>query len=290
MSSAALGGHIAGLAIRRIASPQYRSLLIGGVLAGTASLLAVIGPWIAPYSTTNGIPGTQLMGPSASHWFGTDSVGMDVFSRVLAAPRTDLTIALLATLLAAGIGTPIGAAAGYYRAIWPEILMRVSDLIQSFPVFILAMVTVVVAGHNIQGIIFVIAMVNAPFYVRLMRAEVLSLRERTFIQAAEALGLPGWVVIARHLVPNAIGPILSQASVTVGFAMLLTAGLSFIGAGVRVPTPEWGSMIAIGAPNIVTGEWWPSAFPGLALSLTVLGFALLGDSLQVLADPSRRRL
>ena len=289
MSIAALPSRIGRPSLRRLASRQYRSLLVGALLAATAALLAVIGPWIAPYSPTNGIPGTQLQPPSASHWFGTDSVGLDVFSRVLAAPRTDLTIALLATLLAAAVGTPIGAAAGYYRALWPEILMRISDLIQSFPVFILAMVTVVVAGHNIQGIVFVVALVNAPFYVRLMRAEVLSLRERTFIQAAEAIGLPGWMVIAKHLVPNAIGPILSQASVTVGFAMLLTAGLSFVGAGVRVPTPEWGSMIAIGAPNIVTGEWWPSTFPGLALSVTVLGFALLGDSLQILADPSRRR-
>lgn len=165
--------------------------------------------------------------------------------------------------------------------------MRLSDLVQSFPVFILAMVTVVVAGHNLQGIIFVVAIVNAPVFARLVRAEVLSLRERTFVEAAEALGLPGRRVIARHVVPNALGPIVAQASITVGFAMLLTAGLSFIGAGVRVPTPEWGSMIAIGAPNIVTGEWWPSVFPGLALSGTIFGFALLGESLQTLTDPMR---
>jgi peptide/nickel transport system permease protein len=274
---------------RSLTAPRYRAVLIGALVAGAATVLAVIGPWITPYSPTNGIAGSQLLAPSTGHLFGTDAVGLDIFSRVLAAPRMDLTIALLATLLAAGIGTPIGAAAGYYRSFWSEVLMRMSDLIQSFPVFILAMVTVVVAGHNLQGIVFVVAIVNAPVFVRLVRAEVLSLRERTFVQAAEALGLPGWQVIARHLVPNALGPIVAQASITVGFAMLLTAGLSFIGAGVRVPTPEWGSMIAIGAPNIVTGEWWPSVFPGLALTFTVFGFALLGESLQNLADPIRQK-
>lgn len=275
--------------LRRHAAFGHSGMVIGVVIAGLASFLAVFGPWIAPYSTTNGISGTELLGPSASHWFGTDPVGLDVFSRVIAAPRTDLTIALVSTFLALFIGSPLGAVAGYYRNVWAEILMRLSDLIQSFPVFILAMATVVVTGHNITGIIFVIAFVNAPIYVRLVRAQVLSLRERTFIEASEALGETGSQVILRHLIPNALGPILAQASITVGVAMLLTAGLSFVGAGVRVPTPEWGSMIAIGASNIVTGQWWPSVFPGIALSVTVFGFALLGDSLADLADPSRRR-
>jgi peptide/nickel transport system permease protein len=166
--------------------------------------------------------------------------------------------------------------------------MRISDLVQSFPVFILAMAAVIVAGNDVTSIIYVIALVNAPIYVRLVRAEILSLRERTFVEAAVALGESGRTVVFRHLLPNAYGPILSNASITVGMSMLLTAGLSFIGAGVRVPTPEWGSMIAIGAPNVVTGEWWPSVFPGIALSLTVFGFALLGDSLAKITDPTRR--
>jgi peptide/nickel transport system permease protein len=265
-----------------------RSLLAGGVIAGIATLLAIIGPWIAPYSPTMAAGGDQLLPPSGSHWMGTDSVGMDVFSRVISAPRTDLTIALASTVLAILIGTPLGAMAGYYRSRWSELLMRVSDLVQSFPVFILAMAAVIVAGHEVTSIIYVIALVNAPIYIRLVRAEVLSLRERTYVEAAVALGESGRTVIFRHLVPNAYGPILSNASVTVGMSMLLTAGLSFIGAGVRVPTPEWGSMIAIGAPNVVTGQWWTSVFPGVALSLTVFGFALLGDTLARLSDPTQR--
>lgn len=265
-----------------------RSLVVGATIVGVSSVLALIGPNVAPYSPTNGIPGSQLLPPSSIHWLGTDSVGLDVFSRVIASPRIDLTIALLATILALGVGVPIGAVVGYYRNALAEVLIRLSDLIQSFPVFILAMATAVVASHNVGGLILVIALVNAPIYVRLVRAEVLSLRGRTFVQAAETLGESRPDVIIRHLVPNALGPILSQASVSVGAAMLLTAGLSFVGAGVRVPTPEWGSMIASGAPLVVTGQWWPSVFPGVALSLTVFGFALLADSIAALTDPSRR--
>jgi peptide/nickel transport system permease protein len=264
------------------------ALIAGGVISGIAALLAIIGPWIAPHNPTEAVAGAQLMAPSIHHLFGTDAVGMDVFSRVIAAPRTDLTIALGATVLAIGIGIPIGGIAGYYRSFWSELLMRISDLIQSFPVFILAMATVVVTGQDAKSIIFVIAFVNAPIYVRLVRAEVLSLKSRTFVEAAVALGQPGWRVIARHLVPTAAGPILSNASITVGMSMLLTAGLSFVGAGVRVPTPEWGSMIAIGSPNVVTGQWWPSVFPGLALSVTVFGFGLLADALARYTDPRNR--
>ena len=264
------------------------ALVAGGLIAGVATVLAVIGPWIAPYPPTRASGGDQLLPPSSEHWFGTDSVGMDVFSRVISAPRTDLAIALASTALAIAVGTPLGAIAGYYRSRWSELLMRISDLVQSFPVFILAMAAVIVAGNEVSSIIYVIALVNAPIYVRLVRAEVLSLRERTYVEAAVALGESGRTVVFRHLLPNAYGPILSNASITVGMSMLLTAGLSFIGAGVRVPTPEWGSMIAIGAPNVVTGEWWPSVFPGIALSLTVFGFALLGDSLAKITDPTRR--
>ncbi len=265
------------------------SLILGCLIAGTATLLALIGPWIAPMNPTEPVSGQQLLPPSIDHWFGTDPLGYDVFSRVIAAPRTDITIALAATLLAIVVGSPIGAVAGYYQSGWSSLVMRISDLIQSFPVFLLAMAAVIVAGNEISSIIYVIALVQAPIYIRLVRAEVLALRRRTFVEAAVTMGVPGRRIVARHLIPNAVGPILSQASITVGMAMLLTAGLSFIGAGVRVPTPEWGSMIAAGAPNVITGQWWSSVFPGVALAVTVFGFALLGDGLARLADPTRRR-
>ena len=253
------------------------AVVVGGFLAFGSILLAVFGPLLAPYPPMDANPGQQLLAPSGEHWFGTDDVGMDVFSRVIAAPRIDLGIALSATVLALAIGTAIGGIAGYFRTWWSELIMRISDLIQSFPVFILAMVLVTITGQEIWIVIAVIAFVNVPLYVRLIRAELLSLRERTFVEAAIVLGVPPLRIIRRHLIPNVLGIIINQASITMGVAMLLTAGLSFVGAGVRVPTPEWGLMIATGAPSIVTGQWWPSVFPGIALSLSVFGFALFGD-------------
>ena len=219
---------------------------------------------------------------------GTDSNGMDVFSRVIASPRTDLTIAILGTLGAIVLGVPLGLIAGYYRGFLSELLMRMSDIVQSFPVFLLGMALVVVTGQEIKNVVYVVATINCPIYVRLVRSQVLFLRERPFIEAARALGGRDRWLIREHILPNSIGPVVANASITIGWAILLTAGLSFIGAGVRVPTPEWGSMIAVGAKNVYTGEWWPSVFPGVALAVTVLGFALLGEALVHVTDPTRR--
>ena len=261
--------------------PHFRhlnaSVVIGGCLALGSILLAVFGPLLVPYPPMEASPGNQLLPPSRAHWFGTDDVGMDVFSRVISAPRIDLGIALSATILALTIGTAIGGIAGFFRTWWSELIMRTSDLVQAFPVFILAMVLVSITGQEIWIVVVVIAFVNVPLYVRLIRAELLSLRERTFVEAAIVLGVPPLRIIRRHLIPNVIGIIINQATITMGVAMLLTAGLSFVGAGVRVPTPEWGLMIATGSSSIVTGQWWPSVFPGVALSISVFGFALFGD-------------
>ena len=262
--------------------------IIGAVIGAIALILAVFGPTIAPYDPETAMPGSQLQPPSLRHVMGTDDNGMDVFSRVIASPRTDLTIAILGTLGSIIMGVPLGLFAGYFRGVFSESLMRLSDIVQSFPVFLLGMALVVVTGHDIKNLIYVVAIINSPIYVRLTRSQVLFLRERTFVEAARALGCSHYWIIREHILRNAIGPALANASVTSGWAILLTAGLSFIGAGVRVPTPEWGSMIAIGAKNIYTGEWWPSVFPGIALATTVLGFALIGDTLAQITDPTRR--
>jgi peptide/nickel transport system permease protein len=264
------------------------SVVVGGILAAGSIFLALLGPLLAPYPPMEPSAGQQLLPPSYVHWFGTDDVGMDVFSRVIAAPRVDLGIALSATILALTIGTTIGGIAGYFRTWWSELIMRISDLIQSFPVFILAMVLVTITGQEIWIVVVVIAFVNIPLYVRMIRAELLSLRERTFVEAAIVIGVPAWRIVFRHLIPNVIGTIINQATITMGVAMLLTAGLSFVGAGVRVPTPEWGVMIATGASSIVTGQWWPSVFPGVALSLSVFGFALFGDGVSRMLDSRER--
>jgi peptide/nickel transport system permease protein len=262
--------------------------LAGMVIVTMALTLAVVGPAVAPFDPTTAIPGDQLQPPSFRHLMGTDGNGMDVFSRVIASPRTDLTIAIFGTLGAIVIGIPLGLLAGYYRGFASELLMRVSDIVQSFPVFILGMALVVVTGQEIKNVVYVVAIVNFPIYVRLVRGQVLFLRERPFIEAARVLGARDRWLIREHIFPNAIGPVVANASITIGWAILLTAGLSFIGAGVRVPTPEWGSMIAVGAKNVYTGEWWPSVFPGIALAITVLGFALLGETMVQMTDSTRR--
>jgi peptide/nickel transport system permease protein len=176
---------------------------------------------------------------------------------------------------------------GYSRGALGEVIARGLDIVQTFPPFILAMAAVAMAGQDIRNVIVVLAATNAPMFARLLRTRVYALQEARFIEAATAVGNSEPRIIFYHLLPNAWQIVFIQFSVNVGWAILLTAGLSFIGAGVRVPTPEWGSMIAIGAPNIVTGEWWVALFPGLALGITVLGFAILGNAFEVLLDPTR---
>jgi peptide/nickel transport system permease protein len=265
-----------------------RAAVFGAVIVVIALVLAVIGPVIAPFQPESAIPGNQLQPPSFRHPMGTDDNGMDVLSRVIASPRTDLSIAVLGALGAIVLGVPLGLIAGYYRGFLSEVLMRLSDIVQSFPVFLLGMALVVVTGQDIKNVIYVVAAINCPIYVRLVRSEVLFLRERPFVEAARALGGRDQWIIREHIFPNSIGPVVANASITIGWAILLTAGLSFIGAGVRVPTPEWGSMIAVGAKNVYTGEWWASVFPGIALAVTVLGFSLLGEALVQITDPTRR--
>lgn len=252
--------------------------LIGAAIVLGMLVLAGIGPLVAPYNPERASPGNQMRPPDGEHLMGTDINGMDVFSRVIAAPRTDVSIAVLGTLGAVLLGVPLGAIAGYFRSPLTGLLLRVSDVVQSFPVFLLGMALVVAIGQDVRNVILVIALINAPIYVRLTRSQALVLRERQFVEAARSLGGSAAQVLARHIVPNAVGPALANVSVTIGFSILLTAGLSFVGAGVRIPTPEWGSMIAVGAENIYTGVWWTSLFPGLALATAVLGFALLGDA------------
>lgn len=214
------------------------------------------------------------------HVLGTDDSGLDVFSRLLAAPRVDVTVALSATLLSGLVGSALGLLAGYYQNWATEVMMRASDVVQSFPVFILAMILVTLSGRSTVNIVLVLGILFVPTYLRLTRSQVLSQRRSLYVDASRAIGNREITTALKHVLPNSLGPTLIQAPITIGWAILLTAGLSFLGAGVRPPTPEWGSMIALGAGSIIVGEWWPSFFPGLAISFTVFGFALVGNALQ----------
>jgi peptide/nickel transport system permease protein len=271
---------------------------VGTVLVVLSFVLMVAGPWLAPYDP--GRPGDEVGTPPPSlaeiprllwvvargaphdpiHWFGTDDTGLDIFSRVLAAPRTDVAIAVGANLLSLVAGTLLGLVAATIRPWAGNLLMRASDLIQAFPVFITGMILVTMAGRSNLTIVLTLALLYTPIYIRLTRSEVLVQARRGFVDASRALGRSESWIALRHLLPNALAPSLIQASVTIGFAILMTAGLSFVGAGVRPPAPEWGLMIAAGADQLVQEEWWPSVFPGLAISITVFGYAAFGNGLE----------
>jgi len=168
------------------------------------------------------------------------------------------------------------------------VILRIMDVIQAFPVFVLGLLLVAAFGPSPQNLIFMIAVANIPGNLRLARSEAISLREKDFVEAARAVGNSELRIAFHHIMPNAITPVIALLSVVMGFGILLTAGLSFVGAGVRVPTPEWGSMIASGGTTMITGQWWPSFFPGLFMALTIFGFSMLGEIITVLIDPLER--
>lgn len=269
---------------------QSRGAMLGLLIVGVMLLLVLVAPLVATHDPRQANPKDFLQAPSRDHWFGTDASGLDIYSRVLYAPRIDMVIAVAGVALSVLIGCPLGVFVGYYPSgFLSGLIMRVMDFLQSLPIFIMAMALVAALGQDITNVIYVLTVFNVPVFVRLMRSEALSLREIEYIEAARCAGNSDRRIVFRHLLPNALAPALIQVSVSIGAAILLTAGLSFIGAGVRVPTPEWGLMIAQGAQNMITGQWWIAFFPGIAMSVAVLGFALLGDALRDILDPARRR-
>ena len=250
--------------------------------------IALLGPWIVPYDPLATNSAVALQPPSAAHWFGTDALGRDIFSRTLAATRLDLGIAVSAVLLSFVIGIPLGLAAGYLGGAWDTVVTRLSDTIMAFPLFVLAMGIVAALGNTVGNIVLATAIINLPFYVRVARTETNVRRAAGFVEAARLAGNSEWRILGVHLLPNILPPAMVQVSLNMGWAILNAAGLSFIGLGVRPPTPEWGILVAEGAQFIVSGEWWVSFFPGAVLMLAVFSFNLLGDALRDLLDPRRR--
>jgi peptide/nickel transport system permease protein len=260
---------------------QRTGFLVGLAIVAVTIFLAVFGPDVAPYPPERALAGAGLLAPSLRHPMGTDVSGMDILSRVLAAPRIDLTIALTSSLIAFVGGVFLGVVSGFFAGgrgvgnLVGEAIMRAADVLQAFPVFVFALALV--------------GFLNVPYFLRVTRGAVLQVRERPFVEAARCVGGTEARVAFVHVMPNALGPALANISPGIGFSILLTSALSFVGAGVPKPTPEWGSMISIGAPNMMTGQWWTALFPGLTLAVTVVGYALVGDSLQEYLDPVKRR-
>lgn len=267
---------------------QDKTAIVGFVIIGIVILLGLFAPLIVPYDPYSAYPDQARLAPCLAHPFGTDEAGMDIFSRCIYAIRIDVLIGVSGTLISLLLGIPLGLIAGYYEKTVGEVILRLADLVQAFPVFVLAMALVAILGQKVQNILFAIAFLNIPAYLRFVRAEVISMKQRPFVEAAKCAGKSDMQIMFKDLLPNSLRPALVQASVNIGSAILLTSGLSFIGAGVRVPTPEWGSMISIGAPLIISGQWWGAFFPGVSIAITVLGFAFFGDFIRKYLDPEGR--
>lgn len=249
---------------------------------------AILGPALVPYDPLLTNSEARLVPPSAAHWFGTDQLGRDIFSRVIVAARLDLGMAIAAVALSFLIGTAMGAAAGYAGGWTDRAISRVFDTIMAFPLFVLAMGIVAALGNSVTNIVIATAIINLPFYGRFARAEVNVRRDAPYVEAARMGGNGSLRILVSHIVPNIMPPMMVQASLNMGWAILNAAGLSFIGLGVRPPDAEWGIMVSEGAAFIFSGEWWTFVFPGAALVLAVFSFNLLGDGLRDMIDPRKR--
>lgn len=229
-------------------------------------------------------PAERLQPPSRAHWFGTDEVGRDLFARVVHGSALSLRAGLMVVSIAMVIGIVLGAVAGYGPRVLQEAIMRLSDLFLSFPALMMAMAIVAALGPGLEHAVLAIAVVWWPQYARLMNAQVLAHRTLPYVEAARASGCRASRVLFRHILPNCMAPLIVKATLDVGYAILLTASLSFLGLGAQPPTPEWGALITAGRRYLLD-YWWYATVPGVAISLAVLGFNLLGDALRDLLDP-----
>jgi peptide/nickel transport system permease protein len=252
-------------------------------------VVAILAPRLVPYDPNATDLERVLQPPGASHLFGTDQVGRDVFSRVLVAARLDLAIAFSAVLLSFAAGTFIGGAAAFFGGLADRMIGRATDLLMTFPLFVVAMALVAAIGNSVESIILASGVVNLPFFARLARSEVAVLRTQQFVEAARVGGNSDLQILFGFMIPNALPMLTVQVSTGLGWAVLNAASLSFIGLGIKPPTAEWGIMVAEGAANILSGYWWLAIFPGAALTLTVLCFNLLGDGLRDVIDVRTRR-
>jgi peptide/nickel transport system permease protein len=262
--------------------------LVAFAMFAVLVLAALLGPSLAPHDPLATDSTRALQAPSARHWFGTDQLGRDVFSRVLVATRLDLMIAVAAVIIAFALGALGGAAAGYFGGWTERIVSRLVDTVMAFPLFVLAMGIVASLGNTVGNIVLATGIINFPIYARVARAESNIRRNAGFIEAARLSGNGEARILLLHIVPNILPIMAVQMSLTMGYAILNAAGLSFIGLGVRPPTAEWGIMVAEGAAFIVSGEWWVALFPGVALMLAVFCFNLLGDGFRDILDPRKR--
>ncbi|HEX8453039.1 MAG TPA: oligopeptide ABC transporter permease [Longimicrobium sp.] len=252
-------------------------------------VITLVTPLVAPYdpAAQGDIVLTRNLAPSMAHLMGTDKFGRDIFSRVLYGSRISLTIGFIAVGISVTLGTLVGALAGYFGGFVDTILMRLTDMMLSFPRLVLLIVVIALFSPSIWLVVVVLGLTGWMGTARLVRGEVLSLREREFVQAARALGMGDWRIISRHVIPNTMAPVIVSATLGIGQTILTEASLSFLGLGVQPPTPSWGNMVADGRDALIEA-WWIATFPGIAIVLTVIAFNLLGDGLRDALDPRLR--
>ena len=267
------------ISVEAVRLPLWRRkplLVVGLVILVVYVGLGLIGPFFVddPRATD---PANFYSAPSAEDPFGTDKFGRDVFARVVHATRLDITIGVVIAVLAMVVGSTIGVVSGYFGGLVDEILMRITDVVLAFPGFVLALVLVASIGNSIPNVVIAVTAAYIPYFIRLTRAQVLAERELEYVDGARLAGNGPWRIAFRHVMPNSLGPSFVQAALVAGWAILTVAGLAFLGVGIRPPTAEWGVMVAEGAPDIITGQWWTALFPGGMIVLAAMAFQFIGD-------------
>jgi peptide/nickel transport system permease protein len=266
---------------------RVRLAKFAAVVLGVTLVAAVFAPWLAPHDPTKAKPWDSLRPPSATYWLGADRLGRDQLSRLLYGARVSLLIGVGGVGIAVLLGMSIGVTAGWYRGVCDELLMRVMDGLSAFPALLLALSLVAIVGGTVLNIILVVGIVGTPWVARVIRSQVLSLREREFIVAVRGLGARPGRIMLKHLLPNCLAPVIVQASLAVAAAILLEAALSFLGVGVKPPTPTWGGMLRH-AFETVSQAPWLTVSPGVVIFLVVLAFNFFGDALRDVLDPKLR--
>ncbi|WP_349877160.1 ABC transporter permease [Micromonospora sp. HUAS YX12] len=276
---------------RRVLDALRRDpLAVGGTIVLVLLIVVgVAGPWLAPAGVNDVDVDQMLRPPSGAHPFGTDELGRDVLSRVLVAARVSLQVGAVSVGIALVAGVTLGLLAGYYRGWLDSVLMRCMDVLFAFPVLLLAVAIVAVLGPGLLTAMVAIGVVYTPIFARITRAGVLSVREQVFVRAAVSIGASDLRIMRRHVLPNIAAPLIVQTSLSLAFAILSEAALSFLGLGIQPPAPAWGRMLFDGR-GFVTDAWWLGVFPGAAIFLTVLAFNLVGDALRDVLDPRQLTL
>jgi len=267
----------------------HKPAMLGAAILVLYTLLAIFAPWVTPHDPVQQQLVQSLQTPSAEFWLGTDHLGRDVLTRILYGTRISLFIGIAAVVVGMGVGIPLGVVSGFYGRATDMVIQRIADIMFSFPSILLALALVAVLGVGLNNVIIAVGVAIIPIFIRLVRGQVLAVREEAYVDAARAIGASDLRILVRHVLANSWAPIIVQATISIGITILVAAGLGFLGLGVPSPTPEWGAMLGEGR-NYIYSHPHMSTFPGLAIFLAVIAFNLMGDGLRDALDPRLRAL